>query len=704
MKKLFLTLALLFTVTGISLAQSPPICGDTDCPYKTAGQRVLLPLPAGQVKPEGWLRDWSEAARDGYTAVMDEVHPEFAHAWTADFAPHCPVGDWPHGSWSFEGGGYWFDGLVRLAYQLEDPQLIELAKKRLAPVLENAAPDGIGYFYWLKKNDPAAMEEIKFGGGWGLWASGLFGRAMLAYYDASGDERALYAMRCADNSDDIKCVTVSGLGGAASNVFSACDEYTRSGDPGVAKTLDDYFNRANGAEWYDVEGLFHAAPPQELLQGEVLPYFNAYQFVPRFHGINVNESITGFAAGTLWTGKSEFLANAVAWGDYLDRVALQPYGALVEDEPCGPRGAYRCTETCTVAAELWRRIQFLSLTGGGSCADKIERLFFNAGAGTVTRDFTRHVYFQQPNRISTDSCIYCAGTPTNCTFQRTHYPLCCTAGVNRIVPLFTQHLWMKSAEGGLTAVLYAPNRLDTKLGGEKVSIETVTDYPFGETITMTVHADTSFPLRLRIPVWCDQPRMELNDQVVECAADEKGFVLLDRAWNDGDTIKLTFPMTVSLEEGIDRNASQFPPPIGPDYGKAVPLGLFADSQMPSVPYADISCGPLLFAYPIPEVDENTPQENAFWQYALDPKHVLDHVKVQRQRVPRPWRWQVDPPVKITVDALRSSWEHDESFPALPSPEKISVEKPEPITLVPYGCAKLRVSMFPVTDSEGTKEQ
>ena len=61
-------------------------------------------------------------------------------------------------------------------------------------------------------------------------------------------------------------------------------------------------------------------------------------------------------------------------------------------------------------------------------------------------------------------------------------------------------------------------------------------------------------------------------------------------------------------------------------------------------------------------------------------------------------------MKITVDALRGSWEHDESFPALPSPEKISVEKPEPITLIPYGCAKLRVSMFPVADSAGVREQ
>ncbi|MBQ1454497.1 MAG: glycoside hydrolase family 127 protein [Thermoguttaceae bacterium] len=704
MKKLFLTLAVVFTVMGFCAAQNPPISGDADCPYKTAGQRVLLPLPAGQVKPEGWLRDWSEAARDGYTAVMDDVDPEFARAWTADFAPFCPVGDWGNGSWSFEGGGYWFDGLVRLAYQLEDPRLIELAKKRLAPVLENAVPDQIGYFYWLKKDDPAAREAIKVVSGWGLWASGLFGRAMLAYYDATGDERALYAMRCADNSHEIQSITVSGLGCGWSNTVTPCDEYTRSGDPDVAKTLDDFFNRANGANWYDVDGIFHNAPPESLLKGDGFTCENPMQYVWRYHGAVLNETITGFAAGTLWTGRREFLDTVLAWGDYIDRVALQPYGAMVEDELCGPKGAYRCTETCALAAELWRRIQFFSLIGSGRDADKIERLFFNAGAGTVTRDFTEHVYFQQPNRISSDSFLFSWGNSKGGIFQRSHYPLCCTAGVNRIVPLFTQHLWMKSAEGGLTAVLYAPNKLDTELGGKKVSIETVTDYPFEETITMTVHTDTSFPLRLRIPEWCEQPQTELNGQTVDVAADENGFVLLDRAWSDGDTIKLTFPMTVCLEEGIDRNAGELPMPTGAAHGKGIPLGMYADSQMHTVPYADISYGPLLFAYPIPEADENTPQENAFWQYALDPKHVLDHVKVQRQSVPRPWRWQVDSPVKITVDALRGSWEHDESFPALPSPEKISVEKPEPITLVPYGCAKLRVSMFPVTDSEGTKEQ
>jgi hypothetical protein len=59
---------------------------------------------------------------------MDEVHEEFKRAWAVD---HTMTGDrlnWPKGAWPYEGGGYWFDGLVRLGYILYDDALIQLAK------------------------------------------------------------------------------------------------------------------------------------------------------------------------------------------------------------------------------------------------------------------------------------------------------------------------------------------------------------------------------------------------------------------------------------------------------------------------------------------------------------------------------------------------------------------------------------------------
>lgn len=657
------------------------------------GKRVFEPLPAGAIKPTGWLRDWALLQRDGYTKVMDSVDPEFPRAWTADFSPTCPVGDWGHGSWSYEGGGYWFDGLVRLAYQLEDDELLAMMKKRLAPVLENHTPEGIGHFYWLDRKNEADIQSVHLDYGWGLWASGLYGRAMIEYAIASGDARALDAMRCSDDSHDIGCITAAGLGSPPNNAWNACQNYERTADSGVAETLTRFFEHDN-VLWPGLWEPYRTPPAEALWKGEK---HYPEDWVSRFHGVVFNETIAGWAAGTLWTGKPEFLETALAWQKLMDERSLQPYGAMVEDELYGPTGAYRGTETCTLAAELWRRIMLFTLTGVGSDADKTERLFFNAGAGTTTRDFTQHVYFQQPNRITPDSFIYSWGHKTNCTFQRKHYPLCCTAGVNRIVPTYTQYLWM-ATDNGLAAVLYAPNRLDTKVQGVPVAIDSATDYPFGETITMTVAPEKAveFPIALRIPSWCENPTLALNGETVEIQKDENGFVRIERTWTSGDTIALNFPMKPTLEQGVDRNAKQVAMPAGGAWGKGAILGMFADSELSAIPYADVAFGPLLFVYPIAEKDENTQADGAVWQYALDPDEALADVAVERNPMPEKWAWPVDSPLRLRIKATSASWPHDPEFPHLPTAEEMTLGEESEITLIPYGCAKLRVSMFPVT--------
>ena len=73
----------------------------------------------GAVKPAGWLRDWAETMAKGYTARMDEVDAEFVRAWEPDFQPRGKKLHWSQGTWSCEGGAYWFDGLVKLGFQLD---------------------------------------------------------------------------------------------------------------------------------------------------------------------------------------------------------------------------------------------------------------------------------------------------------------------------------------------------------------------------------------------------------------------------------------------------------------------------------------------------------------------------------------------------------------------------------------------------------
>ena len=96
-------------------------------------------LRPGEVKPQGWLRDWCLTARNGYISRMDEIDQAFPRAWNRDFHPRGQYLTWTDpnkGAWCTEGGAYWFEGLVRLAWELDDAELKAYATKRLEPLFD----------------------------------------------------------------------------------------------------------------------------------------------------------------------------------------------------------------------------------------------------------------------------------------------------------------------------------------------------------------------------------------------------------------------------------------------------------------------------------------------------------------------------------------------------------------------------------------
>lgn len=111
-------------------------------PFEPPTRPAFIPLPPGAVEPAGWLRDWARTARDGYTGHMEDVAPAFKQAWAADYKM---TGEaltyWDKGAWPYEGGGYWFDGLTKLAYALHDEALIAKARACFDPVLDNMNAD-----------------------------------------------------------------------------------------------------------------------------------------------------------------------------------------------------------------------------------------------------------------------------------------------------------------------------------------------------------------------------------------------------------------------------------------------------------------------------------------------------------------------------------------------------------------------------------
>jgi hypothetical protein len=123
----------------------------------------------------------------------------------------------------------------------------------------------------------------------------------------------------------------------------------------------------------------------------------------------------------------------------------------------------------------------------------------------------------------------------------------------------------------------------------RVTVSQSTTYPETGDIELTVrcHAPTAMAVNLRIPAWAgDRVTAHVNGEPWVWDADVWGgrsgrWLTIDRAWRDGDTVKLKLPMSLRMERmPSDRSLVSFL------YGPLVLAGgLGTDNLPPEAPYA-----------------------------------------------------------------------------------------------------------------------
>ena len=103
------------------------------------------------------------------------------------------------------------------------------------------------------------------------------------------------------------------------------------------------------------------------------------------------------------------------------------------------------------------------------------------------------------------------------------------------------------------------------------------------------------------------------------------------------------------------------------------------------------------AAPSPRPD-TVPDASCRWNYALDVSGETPEadITVERQPMPAKWNWPLDSPLKLHALARSFDWQ-PVTRKALPAEPVAGRTASETITLVPYGCAKFRVAMFPLTE-------
>ena len=125
MKTLMKRLAVSLLVATV-VSTVPTVCAETtnysNNRYPLV-QKPYMELPLGSIRPTGWLREMLERQKSGATSKMDELYPEVMG----------PRNGWLGGDGDqWERGPYWIDGLLPLAYILDDEEL----KKKVQPWIE----------------------------------------------------------------------------------------------------------------------------------------------------------------------------------------------------------------------------------------------------------------------------------------------------------------------------------------------------------------------------------------------------------------------------------------------------------------------------------------------------------------------------------------------------------------------------------------
>jgi hypothetical protein len=628
----------------------------------------LVKLPVGAVKPTGWVRKQLELQANGFHGRLTEISDFLKkenNAWLSKSG---------EGQRGWEEPPYWLKGFIGAAYLLEDKRMIDEAQVWIEAALASQKEDG---WFGPDKGRTGVATDLK--GRDDLWPNMIMMFCLQTYFERTNDPRVPELMkkyfRYLESVPEEKFLVgywPSIRGG--DQLYSILWLYNRTDELWLLELAKKTHRRT--ARWDFVTN----TPGKEIAN---------------FHNVNIAQGFREPATFWMFSGDRAHLeATDAAWRKVRELYGQAPGGMFGADENARPgyNGPRQAIETCGIAEEMLSDEILAAVTGDPVWADRCENATFNTLPASFTADLKALRYLTSPNLPQSD---HGDKTPAvenggDMFHMNPHSHRCCQHNAGHAWPYFAEHLWYAAPGNGLAAMLYGPCEVKAKVGdGVEVRIVEETRYPFEEEIEMTISLPkaTSFPFYLRAPAWCENFSVKMGGK--EFTAPAGKILKLENKWKDGDKLKVSLPMHVSIREWTHNRGT-----VSVDRGPLT-YSLYIKENYRRHGGTD--------PWPAFDIFPASP-----WNYGLSDLRA-ESFNVKKEKWPaddQPFRADAAP-ISLTAKGKRiPNWGLDPKGAVeevVQQPVKSS-EPEETIKLIPMGAARLRISAFPViSDGPGARE-
>ncbi|KAK5170315.1 uncharacterized protein LTR77_004902 [Saxophila tyrrhenica] len=639
--------ALLYAVHGVKMRLSQswpaPAAGRIAATSTTSSAEsglvplVFEPLPLGSIQPTGWFKDQMQLMADGLAGHEHDFYNYVAHSsWLGRDMEYSDLN---------EGLPYWFNGMVYLAYGLNDERLKDQVHSAAGYILDHQWDDG-----WIGPENKTARNF------WGRMPLFL-GMTGLAEANATWEAKIVPALH---KFNDLMNTMLN-------------DNYT-----GYWYQKGDVLND-NDTDWGRIWHQDMLITLQWLYehhrgdQGQML-----LENMKMLHDCGLN-----------W---EDWYNQQAYFGQGIDKDLNTINSNLTDDN-------YAYEHGVNVA-------QAQPALGDNYYADRAERVAFNAIPAMATPDWWGHQYMEQPNQPEAANLSSSPFYNTNswgATFGlEPNYP-CCTVNHPQGFPKFLANSYVKVGANGLAHALLSPGSASATLRGNKVTVKCDTAYPFLDTLTYTIDAEAPFDFYVRLPGWATiDASIKVNSEEVSPILDsETGMqkISLDKG---SSTVAYYLPSTVRTESRENNTVSVYKGSVL--YALEVTNH---NTSTPPKPYDNPGFGDEYFnkCYYPPQSRDWSYHNTSRWNYAIDPETLQYHSPDSSSTsLANPLFGAGGPPGYVTAKACEIEWAmaFNGSVPGYPpnGEKRKCVGKVEKVKLVPYASARTHIAELPVLDLGG----